>query len=163
MVQPDPALGIDVDFDADLFRNGIKFAMQMGKNPDPDRRPYFVLKSTERTFWKNGVQLDEADVRMGRNSEPLDPEVDVRVPEDKLLEVDCAVEPHEAQAGESQVGSFKPTRLTITMLDVDYAQVIGCKELLYNGDRYVYDQEVEAPGLFDVAVHVMTYKAWDES
>lgn len=163
MVQPDPALGIDVNFDNDGFRNAIHFSMQMGMNPDPDRRPKFVKKSTERAYWKNDVELDPADVITGRSGEPLDPDVDVRVPDDELIEVDCAVETDEGQAGETGVGSFKPTKLTITLLDVDYELVRGCKELVYNGDRYIYDQEPESMGLFEVGVYVVQYKAWDES
>lgn len=161
-MQPDPALGIDVDFDGAGFRNAIKFSMQMGTNPDPDRRPKFVLKSTERSYWKNGTELVDLP-RMGRTGEPLDPDVEVRVPADELLEVDCAVDTEEGQAGETGVGSFKPTKLTITLLDVDYAKIEGCKELIYNGDRYIYDQEPESMGLFDVGVYVVQYKAWDES
>ena len=55
--------------------------------------------------------------------------------------VDCAVEFERADAEELPVGNFRPTKATVTLLDEEYDQVKGARELVYNGDRYVYGYE----------------------
>lgn len=163
MVNPDPSLGIDVDFDDDGFRNAIKFAMQMGTNPDPDKRPIFLKKNSGRVFKKNGVVLT-TEPRIDRDGNPFDPEIEVVVtPDDRLTDIDCAVEIERADAEELPVGNFRPTKAVITLLDIDYAKVSDCRELIYNGDRYMFGYEPDAPGLFEVGVHTMIFYARDES
>lgn len=162
MATPDAALGINAAFDSEGFRNAIKFAMQMGAPPDPDKRPKFVRRSTARTYWKDDIELTEPP-RMGRDNEPLDPDIEVRTAADEVVEVDCAIEIDLADADELPVGNFRETKATVTFLDVDYAQIDGCKEMTYNGDRYVYGYEPEAPGLFDVGVHSIIFYCLDES
>lgn len=163
MASVDPGLGIDVpDFDGEGFRAAIQFAMQMGAPPDPERRPKFIRKGSGRTYWKDGVQLGAAP-RMGREGEPLDPDIEVRTTPDQEIEVDCAIEIERAEAEELPVGTMRPTKVVATLLDAQYALVEDCRELLYNGDRYVYGYEPEANGLFDVGVHTMIFYAKDES
>jgi hypothetical protein len=162
MVQPDPSLGISAAFDSQGFRDAIKFAMQMGTNPNPDRRPIFVKRSGAATYWKNNVQLSTTP-RLDRDGIPLDPDVEVRREADQNLEVDCAIEVVRAEAEELPVGNFRPTKVVATLLDAEYALVQGCRELLYNGDRYVFGYEPESNGLFDVGVYTMIFYAKDES
>lgn len=170
---PDAALGMGADgFDADGFRNAIKATMQMGIHPDPDRRPKFIRKGGEKTFWKDGVQLTSPPL-MGREDEPLDPQIEVRRAEPVIISApavagnentcDCAVEIQLAEADEIPVGNFRSTKAVVTFLDIDYARIVGCKEMRYNGDRYVYGYEPEAPGLFSVGVHTIIWYALDES
>lgn len=162
MVQPDEDLGITADFDNDGFRNAIRFAMQMGTNPDPDRRPKFVQRSSTRTYWKNGTQLGQ-EPRLDRDGKPLDPEVEIRRPVDQFIEVDCAIEVTRADAEELPVGTFQPTKVVVTLLDQQYVQVKDCREMVYNGDRYVFGYEPESNGLFDVGVYTMIFYAKDET
>lgn len=162
MVQPDPTLGIDVDFDNDGFRRAIRFAMQMGTNPDSDKSPKFVKRSAARTYWKNGIELSTIP-RLDRDGNPLDPDIEVRRAVDENLEVDCAIEVVRAEADELPVGNFRPTKVVVTLLDDQYELVKDCRELLYNGDRYVYGYEPESNGLFDVGVYTIIFYAKDES
>src|SRR6478609_11110056 len=97
MGTPDSSLGFSADFDSQGFRDAIRFSMQMGAAPDPDKRPKFVIKSTARAYWKNGVQLSSIP-RMGREGEPLDPDIEVRTGADEIVEVDCAIEIDRADA-----------------------------------------------------------------
>lgn len=167
-----PNIGIDgTSFDEAGFRSAIKGAMQMGTHPDPDRRPKFMRKGGGKTYWKDGVQL-ATPPRMGRTGEPLDPEVEVRVAPPTFITTpdvgtatscDCAVEVELADADELPVGNFRRTKAVVTFLDVDYAKITGCKEMIYNGDRYLYGYEPEAPGLFGVGVHTIIWYALDES
>lgn len=169
MVQPDDSLGIDVDFDNDGFRNAIKFAMQMGVNPDPERSAIFLKKATARTYWKNDVELGSVP-RLDRDGKPLDPEIEVRKEADEQIkvgtgpgEVDVAIEVERADAEELPVGNFRPTKVVITALDVDYEVIKDCRELIYNGDRYLFGYEPESTGLFEVGVYTMIFYAIDES
>lgn len=162
MVQPDPSLGIAVDFDSDGFRQAIKFAMQMGTNPAPDRRPKFVKRNATVTYWKNNAPY-VGTPRMDRDGVPLDPDIEVRRAADVNIEVDCAIEVVRADAEELPVGNFRPTKVVATLLDAEYQQVKDCRELLYNGDRYVFGYEPESNGLFDVGVYTMIFYAKDES
>jgi hypothetical protein len=162
MVDPDPALGIAVDFDGDGFRAAIRFAMQMGTIPDPARRPKFILKSgITPTYTKNGSPVTSP--RLDRDGKPLDPNVRVVTGADREVEVDCAVEVTRADAEEGPVGNFRPTKVVDTLLDEQYALVVGARELIYNADRYVFGYEPESNGLFDVGVYTMIFYPRDES
>lgn len=159
---PDPALGFGVEFPTELFKNAIHFAMQLGTSPDPNARPQFVFKSTGATYFLNGVQLTTTP-RLDRDRNPLNPDVEVRNAVPRVVSVDCAVEIERANADELPIGNFRPTKATVTVLDSEYALVKGCRELLYNGDRYAFGYEPEANGLFDVGVNTLIFYALDES
>lgn len=163
MVIPDPGLGFDVEFDADEFRNAIHFAMQMGISPDVDKRPVFLRKSTTVTYKKDGVTLPSPP-RLDRDGRPYDPEIEVlRAADTRVSDISCAVEIVLADASELPVGNFRPTKAVVTLLDEEYALVSDCRELIYNGDRYLYGYEPDGLGLFDVGVNTIIYYALDES
>lgn len=168
MALPSDAFGIPVDFDSEGFRNAIKFSMQMGTNPDASKVAKFVKKSTARTYWKNDVQL-ASPPRLDREGKPLDPDIEVRKAADVEFvsgpgkDVDVALEVTPADAQELPVGNFRPTKVTVTALDVDYAKIKDCRELIYNGDRYLYGYEPESMGLFDVGVYTIIFYAVDET
>lgn len=162
MGTPNPALGIPAGFDEQAFRNAIAFSMQMGRPNDPTRKPVFLKKSTGRTYWKDGVELTTPP-RMGRSGEPLDPTIKVVKAADQPIEVDCAIEVEDVKAEDLPVGNFKPTKLTVTVLDTEYDKLAGVKELRYNGDLYQKDHEPEINGLFGVDVHALVFFAVDES
>lgn len=162
MAEPDVSLGYNVSFDGPGFRNAIRFAMQMGLNPDAGRRPIFIQKAVGRTYWKNNVQL-VTPPRVDRDGRPFDPDVEVRKADDQQILVDCAVEIERAEAEELPVGTFRPTRLVATLLDEQYLLVKDCRELVYNGDRYIYAYEPESNGLFDVGVYTMIFYVKEET
>jgi hypothetical protein len=161
MVDPNPALGISADFDGDQFRNAIRFAMQMGTPPEVGKRASFVFKSAGRTYWKDGVE--QISPRLDRDGKPLDPTIQVINTAPVVKTVDCAVEIVRADADELPVGNFRPTKAVVTLLDEQYDQVKGCRELLFNGDRYLYGYEPEGLGLFDVGINTMIFYATDET
>jgi hypothetical protein len=162
MVDPNPALGISADFDADQFRNAIRFAMQMGTPPDVDKQPVFVFKPTGRSYWKNSVQLGSAP-RLDRDGKPLDPTIEVRVVEAATKRVDCAVEIIRADAEELPVGTFRQTKAIVTLLDEQYEQVVGCTELVFDGDRYRFGYEPDGLGLFSVGINTMIFYPVEET
>lgn len=162
MVDPNPALGISADFDGLQFRQAIRFAMQMGTPPDPDKQALFVFRPTSRTFWKNGVELGSPP-RLDRDGKPLDPTIEVRRIEAATKRVDCAVEIVRADAEELPVGTFRQTKAVVTVLDEQYDEIRGCSEMVYNGDRYKYGYEPEGLGLFDVGINTMIFYPVEET
>lgn len=164
MAKTDPSLGFSVDFDAEGFRRAIHFAMEMGAPPDPSLRATFVFPSTGRTYTsRNGDILDPASVRTDRDGRPLDPTIRVTDTPGARIQVDCAVEIVRADADELPVGNFRPTKAVVTLLDEEHDQVKGCRELIYNGDRYLFGYEPDALGLFDVGTFTMIFYAVDET
>lgn len=163
MATPEAGLGISVNFDPATFRNGIKFSMQMGAAPDPNKRPKFVKASTTKTYWKNGVRL-ATPPRQGRDGQPLDPDIEVREGTPTVVtDADCAIEIERVDRDELPVGNFRDSKAVVTFLDVDYAKVQGCQEMHYNGDVYVYGYEPEIFGMFEVSVHTIIYYCRDDS
>lgn len=161
MANPSDAFGIGVDFDNEGFRNAIHFAMQMGLNPDPDRRPIFIRKGQGRTYRKDGELV--LNPRLDRDGRPLDPQIDIiRTPDTQVM-ADCAIEVERADAEELPVGNFRPTKVVVTLLDEDYVKVKDCREMVYNGDRYLFGFEPESNGLFEVGIYTMIFYAIDES
>lgn len=158
MVNPNPNLGISAGFDADQFRNAIRFAMEMGTPPDAAKRAKFIRKnSSERTYTKNGNPV--TNPRLDRDGNPLDPMIVMTVGEDETIEVDCAVEVDRADADELPVGNFRPIKAVVTLLDEEYAQVRGCQELIFNERRFRFSYEPEGLGLFEVGVNTMIFYA----
>ncbi len=162
MADPSPDLGIDADFDPGEFRRSIRFAMQMGAPPDPDMRLKFMRQPAGRTFWLDGVQLNQTP-RLDRDGKPLNPNIEVRRPaaqEYRMPDgsvVDCAIEVQVADAEELPVGNFAPVKVVVTLLDEQYAVVKDCREIVYNGDRYVLGKQPEAFGLFSVGINTMVF------
>ena len=156
--------GFQVDFPADQFRNAITFAMQMGLptlpdgSQDPDKRPIFVPKSTGKKYYMGGTEIPKP--RVDRDGRPLDPTITVVDDQaEPIRDVNCAVEITEVGANEVPVGNFRPTKATVTVLDIEYPKVANCREMIYNGDRFLYDYEPENNGLFSVGVHTLIFFA----
>lgn len=166
MAVPDSSLGIAASFDATQFNAAIRFAMQMGTPNDPDRQPKFVKKAAGRRYFLGLVEQFPAPngtLRLDRDGRPFNPEVRIEQVQDEFVTVDCAVEVVKADADELPVGNFRATKAICTLLDEDYAKVVGCRELRYNADTYIFGYEPEANGLFDAGVHTMIFYALDES
>lgn len=162
-MQPDPALGINVDFPAETVRNGLLFAMQMGAPNAASERVKFIRKDASLRYYLNDVEVFPPDIKIDRDGRPLNPEI-VMVPvEDQEIEVDCAIEIEEVTADETPVGNFRPVRATVTLMQEEYEQVDGCRELAYNNDRYGYGWEPDSIGLFGMNFHVMIFFALDET
>lgn len=166
MATPDADLGIAANFQAQEFRNAVRFSMQMGAPTNPAKRAQFIKRSSVRTYWKDGIQL-AGPPAMGRQGEPLDPDVEVRVAAPTIVtDVDVAIEISPARSDElpaSPVGNFTTTKAEVTVLDVDYVKIDGFREMLYNGDTYLFGYEGQLNGLFGVDVHTLLFFALDEN
>lgn len=153
--------GTNAGFSAAQFRESIAFAMVMGAPPDPARRARFVFPPGPPTYMKAGAPV--ANPRLDRDGRPLDPDVKVVQTPGAEVSVNCAVEIVKADAEEIPTGNFRPTKAIVTLLDVDHAQVEGCRELIYNNDRYLFGYEPEALGMFEVGIFTMIFHGLSES
>lgn len=166
MVQPDPALGIAVNFPSATVRNALLFAMQMGKPNQEIKQVKFVKKSAGKQYF-----LDETEVfppplgnlRVDRDGRPLNPDVRLIQGADEEIAVDVAIETTEATAEETPVGNFRPVKATVTLMEEEYQQIKGSQLLRYNEDEYGFTYELDATGLFDMTFHTLIFFALDES
>lgn len=139
-------------FNSADFRDGIHFAMEMGAAVDEADRVIFHFP---KALTSEGP-VDGHDI-------PFDPTQDVTVAEPDPVHVDCAVEYFDAAGQLTNFGVIAPSRLTITLLDQEYAQVVGCSFVVAHGDRYNYQRTEPPVGLFDVGIWVLHFQAENET
>lgn len=120
----DPIAG----FDPNVFRTNIHFAMQLGLPQKTEDRPTFYFREV-RTF-PVGTVLDS-------EGSPLDPRIAPVVEAPSPVQVPCAVEfAADRTDNESLVGTFRDTKVTLTLLDVDFAKVKEAIEVAIGQVRY---------------------------
>lgn len=102
--------------------------MQLGLPQEAKDRPTFYFRQT-KTF-PAGTVTDTEGV-------PLDPRIAATVTAPDPVQVPCAVEFSATSSdGETLVGTFRETHLTLTLLDVDFAQVKDAIEVAVGQVRY---------------------------
>lgn len=130
-------------FDPDGFRDAIRFAMTMGAPLDADQQATFYFPKTAVT---TGV-VDAQGV-------PYSPDTAVTKQSPKQpVKVACGVEDASGSADETSLGDFGDG-IIITLLDTEYAQVVGFEYVAYKGVRYDFRRELpDAAALGPVGVH----------
>lgn len=140
-------------FDADLFRSQIRATMTMGLPGNVADRATFRWRS-DTTYSSE----DSANKPWLWTETPATNVVhgDVQVP--VAMEIMRTAE----QDGTS-VGDFEAVRVILTLLDVDYAQVVGADVVLLGRNVYNIDFLEPPIGLFDVTVYRFHLRAMDET
>lgn len=152
------ALPTGISFDGDAFRNGIHIAMEIGLNPEEDRQPTFYFR--EHTD-AGGAPVDDEGL-------PFDPAVVVTTTLKPAVKVPCAVEYLDAAGKILDFGVLQATRVLLTFLDVDYAQVLDTDGgsflfAVIDGDRYYYDKTAPSLGMGSVGVYQVYCRAEDDT
>jgi hypothetical protein len=146
--------GTNPAFSPTVFRNAIRFAMNMGlPNKSAD-------KATFRwTTVKDYTHEDSGGVPFDLTSAPtaVQSHVDVQVP------VAWAFHARPSQSVSTEAGEFDNTRVEITILDEEYAQVQGADLVLLGGNTYEIEFVSPPQGLFEVDVFTIYAAARDES
>lgn len=146
--------GTNPGFSAAEFRDAIHFAMKMGAPADPEAQVTFYFDADATT---SAVSMDSRRV-------PFDPDADVNPGTGRQpLRVDCAVEYFDAEGQPTGFGLLTPSRLAITLLDVDYEQVVGTSYVVVHGDRYDFRRTEPPVGLFDAGIFTMHFTAQNET
>jgi hypothetical protein len=95
---------------------------------------------------------------------PFDPSQARTATEPATVTTTCLVSFHNAGGqADTPFGVAKSTRVSIYLLDTEYAAVRGCSHVMIRGDRYDYSEEPPGVGLFDVTLHEMIFTAWNET
>lgn len=144
--------GTSSQFNADTFREGIRFAMELGAPPDSAQQATFY-------FPNELVYVGESD----DNDIPFDPDIPVTTSVPDPVQVPCAIQYFDDQGELTPFGTVTPARVEVTLLDEDYDEVAGASYVVIGGDKYVF-RRVEPPsGLFDAGIYVMHFAAESES
>lgn len=141
-------------FNAAKFRDAIKFAMHLGLPDDTSERATFMW-TPQKTYGAT----DAAGRPYNWTATPTS----VVTHDD--VQIDVAIEFHRYSAGEgnTSVGEFHTTSVTLTVLDEDYALVQGADKVLLGGNTYTVEYVAPPIGMFDVTVYQVYLKAEDES
>lgn len=144
--------GADSGFNSAEFRDAIHFAMKMGAAPEVDEQAIFHF-ATASAFT---APADGADV-------PFDPSAVITTTTPDPVKVDCAIEYLDSENQPTSFGLMAPTRIVVTLLDVDYEQVQDAAYVVIHGDRYDYRRTEPPAGLFDVGLYTMHFTARNET
>lgn len=142
-------------FDPDAFREGIHFAMRMGAPPEADNQATFLFPSR--------LVFEDASERTDAAGVPFDPELPVRRENRDPVRVPCAVEYFDERGQATNLGDLHATRVLITLLDEDYAQVEDCNAVVLGGDKYLRRRTQPPSGLFDVGLFQIWFHAEHET
>lgn len=156
--------GTDASFDATAFRDAIQFAMVMGLPQETDERATFLFPAT--TVYMDMSQATPAlvtDPRVDQNGNPLNPNIKRERTRPDEVQVPVAVEFSTARMDERPVGSFKDTRVSITVLDKHWPDVKDAVEVKLGGDTYVISYTHPPVGLFEVTIYTMECFARSET
>lgn len=142
--------GTNAGFNADAFRTGIRFAMNMGAPPNEDERATFYFSS--QLIYNRPVDEDNV---------PFDPASTVTRNIPDPVQIACAVEFFDANGVPTNFGDLVPSKATVTLLDEEYAQVKDAIGVMLRGEKYLYKSTEMPTGLFDVGIYTMHFVAED--
>ena len=143
--------GNNTGFDPAAFRTGIKFAMQMGAPNSVSDRVTFVWRPA-KTFSKT----DPAGNPYDWSASPTTTETHADVV------VDVAVTDLGRPTPEhTAVGAIDAQKISLTLLDVDYEQVVGAQEVRWGGKTFQIDYVMPPIALFSVDIHTIFATAVD--
>lgn len=155
--------GSDTRFNAAKFRNGIRFAMQMGF-PEDTSKQFTWHWTTKRTYLKP----DSGGFPLEFKQSQIDTQVDV----DDLV-VDVAVSYTQttsaSRIGGTELGVFDVASITATLLDTDYATLLDHgddvlpDQATVDGNLYIVQNWRPPVGLFEVTIYQANLQAVDET
>ena len=141
-------------FDEDLFRDSIRFAMNIGIPETEADRPTFRW-NVEKAY----AVADPAGAPYSWTATPTQTIThdDVQVP------VAVQFVPKKSQSYGTPFGEVDPSRAILTVLDEDYELIRGADQVILTGNTYNFTNIAPADGLFGVTVYSIYCEAVDES
>lgn len=130
-------------FDPDAFRDGIRFAMDLGAPPDASLQATFVFPKVKTTTGPVNAQ-----------GVPLDPSARATfAPSKPPVKVACGIEYGDGTTTDTSIGRFSTDKIVVTVLDSEYEQIQGFELVLFNTVPYYYKKELRVAGLGPVGVY----------
>lgn len=140
-------------FDATEVRAGLRLAMRVGLPPLTEDQPAFYLPQSFDPVPNEA--LDQEGV-------PFDPTYRPTKTARVIKHVPCAIEYHDGQGKLEAFGVIQPTKVVLTLLDQDYAQVEGFDFVVIGGTKY-FRRHTETPkGLVTVGLFKVHCESEDE-
>lgn len=141
------------NFGADAVRAGLRTAMYVGLPPLKEAQPTFFFPSTPVT---TGALTDQEGVPFTSGGTVT------RTPLKPSVQVPCAVEYVDGDGKLENFGVVAPSKVKLTLLDEDYAQVQGFLFCVIGPNRYYY-RRTEAPtGLITIGLYTVHCYSEDE-
>lgn len=140
--------GTNDGFDADVFREGIRFAQEMAAPPLESEQVAFY-RPTQLVY---NVPVDDDNV-------PFDPDATVTRVTPAPVRVACSVEFQDAAGHATVFGDIAATRVVVTLLDEEYEQVKDATYIVLGGEKWVYSRTRPPSGLFDVGLYSIVFIA----
>ena len=144
--------GLVEGFDPADFRAAIQQTMTMGLAPIEADQPTFCFK-------QDPINFSNADVE----DVPFDPAARPVQPPPETKQVPCAVEYVDAAGRVETFGVINPSKVRLTLLDVDYQTIRGFDFVEIGGDKYNYAKTEPPIGLGEVGVWTVHCIAEDET
>jgi hypothetical protein len=139
-------------FNADAVRAGLRLAMQVGLPTVTGDQPTFYMPRT----WTATETVDAEGV-------PFDPAYRPTYARLAAVKVPCAIEYHDAEGKMTGFGEVAPSRIVLTLLDQDFAQVDGFEYVVVRGVSYSYHHMETPKGLVTVGLFRVHCQAVDEA
>lgn len=131
-------------FDAEGFRDAIRFAMNMGASPDVEQQATFFFPMTiTSTYPTDGRGVLFA---------PVSGTAVTRTPSKDPVRVPCAIEDAAADSDETGFGSFGEA-IIVTVFDTEYTAIRGFEYVVVGGVRYDYARMLVPRGLGPVGIY----------
>ena len=154
--------GSNDSFDVVQVRDALLFAMRMGSPNRIEDKATFHFRQTR--VWRDANNEIVENPRLDQDGNPFDGSLrhSVTTREPVVLD-EVAVEFSIAKPEELEVGSFRATRVELTILDAYWQNISDAVEVALGGDRYYISYEKPVIGLFDLDVHQLVCYAKDEA
>jgi hypothetical protein len=146
----DPTFG--QGFDADLFRSAITSAMEMGLPQEVSQRVTF--------YWTPAKSFSVTDPEGNPYDLSGSPEATV---EREPVQVPVSVNFSSSKPDGTALGDFDENRVTLTILDIHYEQIVGADKVLIDDDTFTIDYTGPPTGLFDVTIYTMYLLSVDKT
>lgn len=143
--------GTPPGFDADAVRAGLRFAMEFGLPSEAVDQPTFFMPVVSTTS-------DEVDAE----GVPYDPGATLTTGTAVRKRVDCAVEYIDGEGKIETFGILNPSKIKLTLLDEEFAQIDGFYYVVIKGQKYYYQRSEPPIALGTVDVHTIYCRSSDE-
>ncbi len=138
-------------FNADKVRRGLHLAMQVGLPPVVEDRPTFFMP-----------RIETATEDVDSEGVPYDPSYRPTFTPRITKQVPCAIEYVDGEGKLTGFGITMPTKVILTLLDVDHAKVKGFEFVVIGGNRYFYRRTETPKGLVSIGLFKVHCGAEDE-
>lgn len=141
-------------FDSARIIDGLHRAMGFGEATRAGDKATFYLRAAS-TFSTEAGPLDGEGL-------PFDPSVQ-RGSATTPVVVPCAIEYFDRVEDASTYGVLQPTKIKLTLLDVDYQKIKGFSYVAAGGDKYYYAKTEPPVALGSIDVWIVHCNSQDET